>query len=133
MFFISLNMGSFGNVCSSNIDRHHYSLSFLFSSLSRGFNVLEWRRSSPYLHLCTVLFSTPRAVASDLIILLLCKRMLRTSDRSICFFVATIPFSQSNIYWPALCTELLSSLPNTPHLIDTNLEHLSNFICTILF
>jgi hypothetical protein len=88
MLSISMNLGSFGNVRRSNMETHHFSLSFLFSSVNSGFSVLEWRRSSPSLnHLCRVLFFTPMACARDRIVLLLCKGTLRISDRSTCIFL----------------------------------------------
>jgi len=88
MFSIDLNLGSCGSVRGSNMERHHLSLSLLFSSVNRGFSVLEWRRSSPFLnHLCRVLLLTPMAFARDRIVLLLCNGTLRTSNRSICAFL----------------------------------------------
>ena len=84
MLCISRNLGSFGRVRRSNMERHHRSLPFLLSSVNRGFSVPEWRRSRPSLnHLCRVLFFIPIALARDCIVILLCKGTLRTSDRSI--------------------------------------------------
>jgi hypothetical protein len=88
MLYISMNLGSCGSALRSNMETHHCSLSFLLSSVNKGFSVLEWRHSRPSLnHLCRVLFFTPIALARDHIVLLLCKGTPRTSDRSICILL----------------------------------------------
>ena len=83
MLHISLNVGLFGKLCGSNIERQCCSLVFMFASFKYGLSELECISSKPSVNiLCSVLFFTPKALARLRIVLLWLRGISGTILRS---------------------------------------------------